>query len=139
MEIIGRLELVDLPELHLERIEAKIDTGAYRSAIHYKDLKVKTIKGKETLIVTLDLMGDTPIEKRFTDFKVTKVKSSFGDRLKRYFIRTKIKIGHKSKMVDLSFSDRSDMRYPILIGRKVLAKTFLVDVSAKHLHTPHQD
>ncbi|NMM48855.1 ATP-dependent zinc protease family protein [Marinigracilibium pacificum] len=135
MEIIGRNEFVDLPELGLFGLKAKIDTGAYRSAIHYHDLRIETINNVKTLIITLDLIGDQPVEKKFTDFKITKVKSSFGDKSKRYFIRTKMRIGDIEKMVDLSFSDRSDMRYPLLIGRKVLAKTFLVDVSAKYLHS----
>lgn len=38
--VIGRKELVDFPSLKLFNINAKIDTGAFTSAIHCKELKV---------------------------------------------------------------------------------------------------
>ena len=38
-KIIGRREVVDFPELGLFRIEAKIDTGAYTTALHCHDIK----------------------------------------------------------------------------------------------------
>jgi hypothetical protein len=42
--IIGRRDMIDFPELGLEDIEAKIDTGAYTSAIHCSQIKVVTRK-----------------------------------------------------------------------------------------------
>ncbi len=44
--IIGRLEHIDLPGLGVERVEAKLDTGAYRSALHYARLRVRTVDGQ---------------------------------------------------------------------------------------------
>ena len=35
--------------------------------------------------------------------------------------------------IDLSLSDRSEMNYPILLGRKFLNDRFIVDVSKKYL------
>ena len=40
--------------------------------------------------------------------------------------------GKKYKTV-ISLTDRSDMKYPMLIGRKFLSERFLVDVSQEYL------
>src|SRR5690606_13457776 len=66
-------------------------------------------------------------------FSRKKVKSSNGRMEVRYVIKTKIRIGKKSYITTVSLTDRRKMKYPVLVGRKVLNKKFLVDVSQEHL------
>ncbi|MCB0803276.1 MAG: ATP-dependent zinc protease [Flavobacteriales bacterium] len=61
------------------------------------------------------------------------VKSSNGRKEKRYIIKTVIQLGGKKRKTDVSLTDRGKMKYPVLIGRKVLKNGFLVDVSQKNL------
>ena len=69
----------------------------------------------------------------FDDFVQRQVRSSFGETELRYCIRTWIKLGRKKIRSEVSLTDRSDMRYQVLIGRKTLNKRFTVDVSKKYL------
>lgn len=79
--LIGRVEIVDFPKLELIGIEAKIDTGAYSTALHCHKIWVEEIEGKEVLHFDI-LDPDHPeySEKIFTskDFGQKKVKSSNG-------------------------------------------------------------
>jgi len=50
----------------------------------------------------------------------------------RYVIQTQIKIGRKKIRSTISLSNRDNMRYPVLIGRRLLKAKFLIDVNQIH-------
>ncbi|HRD39964.1 MAG TPA: RimK/LysX family protein, partial [Bacteroidia bacterium] len=96
---MGRREFVDFPQLKLFSIEAKIDTGAYTSAIHCKDIQLKTENGKQVLC--FKLLDNTHPEyseqvHEFSEFFRKKIKNSFGEMEERYIIKTRVKIGKKN-------------------------------------------
>ncbi len=133
--MIGRREFVDFPELKVFRVEAKIDTGAYTSSIHCSDINVKTIDGEQTLCFKLfDNLHPEFSENilQFNEFSKKKIKNSFGEMEERYVIKTMIRIGHKNIRTTLSLSDRENMRYPVLIGRRLLKGKFIIDVNKLH-------
>lgn len=137
IRLIGRREFVDFPQLKLFSIEAKIDTGAYTSAIHCKDIRLKTSNGKQ--ILCFKLLDNTHPEyseqiHEFPEFYRKKIKNSFGEMEERYIIKTRVKIGRKNILTTLSLSDRENMRYPVLIGRRLLKGKFLVDVNKIYLN-----
>ncbi len=68
-------------------------------------------------------------------FKVKNVKSSNGKIEERIFVKTTIEMSGRSYEAELSLTDRKDMKYPMLIGRKYLQGRFLVDVSLQYQHT----
>ena len=135
LRLIGRREYVDFPVLELTGIEAKIDTGAYTSSIHCENISIKTNNGTPQLYFTVNLHDGSKNKKEylFTDFKIKKIKNSFGEIEMRYIIRTLLKIGHKNIHISLSLSNRNTMRYPVLIGRKPLKGKFLIDVKQLHI------
>lgn len=130
--IIGRTERVDLPHLDLEEIDAKIDTGAYSSSLHCHRIEVK---GNVVRFNLLDPehphYNDRPFELPVYDRRV--VKSSNGIAEERIFIQTKLNLFEDSYDIELSLADRSEMKYPLLIGRKFLDSRYLVDVSKENL------
>lgn len=135
IRIIGRREFVDFPNLQLYSVEAKIDTGAYTSAIHCKDIEVKKSEGKDVLC--FKLLDDSHPEysqqvHRFGEYFRKKIKNSFGEMEERYIIKTKIRLGKKTILSTVSLSDRENMRYPVLIGRRFLKGKFVVDVNRIH-------
>jgi hypothetical protein len=136
LQVIGRQDFVNLPEFGLKRIEAKIDTGAYTSAINCSRLKLTKVDGVPTL--TFYLSGHRIHEhkaRKFstTSFKKKKIRSSNGVTEERYIIKTTVVMFRKRINAEFSLSDRSKMKFPILLGRKLLSNRFIVDVSLKNL------
>ena len=134
-KVIGRREWISFPELGLLNIEAKIDTGAYTSSLHCKELKEFKKNGQDYVsFLLLDplhpLFENNLIE--WPVYKVKPVKNSFGQVENRIFIKTKLDFFDKIYEVEISLADRSGMDYPVLLGRKVLKKRFLVDASKVH-------
>lgn len=136
-KIIGRREKVDFPDLGLYDIEAKIDTGAYTTALHCHDIMVqKGLDGKEALCFKLlDPSHPNYNEKQhcFLEFEKKQIKNSFGDLEERYVIKEKIKLGNKIIRTSISLTDRGNMKYPVLIGRRFLKNRFIIDVSEVYL------
>jgi hypothetical protein len=63
-----------------------------------------------------------------TDFFDQKVRSSNGHLEHRYSIKTKITVEGRTVPVVLTLSNRSEMGYPLLIGRRVIRSRFIVNV-----------
>jgi hypothetical protein len=63
---------------------------------------------------------------------VREVKSSNGLTESRYFVRAKIQLNDRIIDTELSLTDRSEMKFPVLLGRKFLMNRFLVDVAKVH-------
>ena len=136
LHTIGRIELVELPEWNIQSIEAKIDTGAYTSSLHCHHIEEYDRSGKAYIRFNLldpehPAYNDQLIE--FPIFDRRDVKSSNGVSESRFFIKTVIKFFDEEYDIELSLTDRSEMKYPILIGRKFLKNKFIVDVSKKNL------
>lgn len=129
---IGRIDKADFPLLHLTNIEVKIDTGAYTSTIHCKNMKVEDDYLK---CVFLDPEHPAYHEKEFAfdKYDVRVVKSSNGVAQARYRILTEIVLFGKVYPIFLTLSDREEMKYPVLLGRKFLTKRFVVDINKTNL------
>ena len=129
-KLIGRREKVDFPDLGLVGINAKVDTGAYRSALHCQDIYIKEINGEKILCFKI---SDQEHEHRFSSFLIKEIKNSFGVPEKRFVIKTKVKVAGRTINTSISLTDRGNMRYPVLMGRKLLRNRFIVDVSKVNL------
>lgn len=136
LRLIGRREFVDLPEFGVNAIEAKIDTGAYTNSLHCEKIEITEQSNKLILRVSIK-QSDLGIEKTrtidFEEFTKKKIKNSFGELEERYVIKTIIKLGRKRIRTSISLSNRENMRYEVLIGRKMLKGKFLIDVNQIHL------
>lgn len=135
---IGRTDKVDLPDLSLENIQAKIDTGAYTSAIHCSGIHLEKDQGGNPLLcytISGARLGKGMKSKKFstTEFKRKKIRSSNGEVQERYIIKSRIQLFGKFYKSEFSLSDRSHMKNPILLGRKLLNGRFVVDVSEEDL------
>jgi len=123
---VGRSENISFPELKIEKIKAKVDTGAYGVALHVDDIRQEGDK----LYFKVNSK-----EFSYDKFKTVNVKSSFGKVQKRFSIFTKIVIGDSIYKFYVSLADRKKMKYPVLIGRRFLYKfNYLVDVTKKNIN-----
>lgn len=135
-KIIGRIEKIDLPDLSLFNLDAKIDTGAYTSSLHCYKIE-QFVKEGQNWVKFYVLDPDHPeYEEKIYEsaiHKVKKVKSSNGQIEERVIIKQKTRFQAYKRTMELSLTNRSEMKYPVLIGRKFLTGSFLVDVSKKYL------
>ena len=130
--IVGRKEKIDLPELDLYEIDAKIDTGAYSSSLHCHNL---TQEGDKVRFKILDPSHAQYNHKEFVlpiEFEKT-VKNSSGESEKRIFIKTTIALFDQHFEISLSLTNRSKMKYPLLLGRKALRHRFIVNAAEENL------
>lgn len=137
--VIGWWELADLPALGLEKLRAKIDTGAYTGALHCHEIKVLRRGKKSVLSFTLLDPTHPKYQKRrlgVTHFTQKFVKNSSGTREKRYAIRTVIRFCGEVHDIELTLSDRSELKFPLLLGRKFLKRNYLIDVSRQNIFSP---
>lgn len=132
-KVIGRKEKVDFPELGLKDIDAKVDTGAFTSSMHCHN--VEPIRRGNKKMVKFNLLDpEHPAynEKEFIlpvkNFK--QIRSSTGEMQKRYVIETQINLFGETFDIELSLADRSKMENPVLLGRKLLRKRFVVDIDS---------
>jgi hypothetical protein len=130
--ILGRKDKFDFPELGLEDIETKVDTGADTSAMNCHNIQTFEKDGREW--VRFVLPGSTlPAYKgkkiEMPVHRKAYIKSSNSQRELRIIIKTTAVIFGNTTGIELSLTDRSEMKYPVLLGRKVLAGRYLVDVS----------
>jgi hypothetical protein len=132
MKILGRYDRVDLPEVGLSNIHAKIDTGAYTCSLHCH--RAQVIDGKlEFILLDEEHPEFTGMKLTFPTYEIRNIKNSFGEVEKRYVIITTIKIFDEEITAEFSLSNRGSLKFPILIGRKILRDRFLIDVKKKNL------
>ncbi len=130
-QIVGRIDKIDIPEFGLENVKAKVDTGANRSSIHCSKIEYD---GKGKITFQIPLVSNHGVNTfHSTDFFKKKIKSSSGHVEERYVIKTDVILFGERIATTFSLTDRTDMRYPVLLGRKLLAKRFIVDVDQQNL------
>jgi hypothetical protein len=125
----GIFEQISIPELGINNVLAKIDTGAYSGALHCSKIRefIRESDGKKVLRFTPSENHSNAME--LTDYHSAYVRSSSGHRVKRYLFDTDIVIKGNVYKIRIGLSDRSDMSFEILIGRRFLRENnILVDV-----------
>ncbi|MDX1590447.1 MAG: RimK/LysX family protein [Balneolaceae bacterium] len=138
--LIGRLEKIDLPELSLKDLDAKIDTGAYTSSLHCHKIDLFEKEGKQWVSFHV-LDPEHPVyEERLYEapvHRLKQVRSSNGQIEERVIIGQSVIFNGQKGRIQLSLTNRSEMKYPVLIGRRFLADKYIVDVSKKFLAKPN--
>ncbi len=132
---VGWRETVALPELGIERIRAKIDTGARSSSLHvdrqwrleregeaWVGFEIRPRPGAEVVTVEARLIDERDV----TD--------SGGRSVRRPFIRARMHLAGIEREIELNLADRRGMRFPMLLGRQAMREGFVVDPSRSHLH-----
>lgn len=136
---VGWREWVALPDLGIQRIKAKIDTGARTSTLHAYFVKEFRLNGKVYV-----RFGIHPAQRR-TDQEILcqaevhdhrLVSDSGGHREKRYVIVTLLRVGDKEFPIELTLTNRDTMMFRMLIGRTALNKRFIVDPARSYLTHP---
>lgn len=130
LAVVGWREWIGLPELGVDKIKAKIDTGARTSAIHAFEIRLFERNGEKCVSFSLHPVQHRrqPVvrcEARVIDERI--VTSSNGERESRYVIETAVKLGDDAWPIELTLTNRDEMGFRMLLGRRALKRRFVVD------------
>lgn len=138
---IGWKEWAALPELGIERLKVKVDTGARTSSLHVAAIRVLAEHhgGEADLEITV-----APDRRRPHLVKTAQVRQlaripvtdSGGHTQMRPVIETVVVLGPVAKRIRVTLADRSSMLFRMILGRKSLEGDFVVDVARKYLLAP---
>ena len=137
--IVGWREWVGLPDLGVEAIKAKIDTGARSSALHVFDIEPFTLDGRSMLrfvVATAQRTrkGSIPAVAEQIDERV--VRSSGGHEQQRPVILTHLAWGGEIWPIELTLTRRDEMGFRLLVGRQAMRKRLIVDPGRSFLGRP---
>ena len=125
---------MSLPDLQFFDIDAKIDTGAFSCSIHCDDIRLNKDNSKVHFRLLDESHPDYHDKEIVMDvYEIKHVKSSNGTLQERVFIKTSLELYGQKFEAEISLTDRTAMKYPMLIGRKLLEGYFIVDVAALYL------
>jgi hypothetical protein len=133
--LIGWREKVSLPQLGVGTFSAKIDTGARTSSLHAVVLDDFTREGERFVRFAVDWDG-VRHQCEAVHIDVRGITSSNGEQQKRFVIKTPLTIGSLTFRAEISLADRSQMQFPMLIGRTALRRRMVVDSGHSWLQSP---
>lgn len=127
---VGWREWASFPDLGVEAIKAKVDTGARTSALHAIDLETFERDGDPWVRFGVVARGHSestavPAESPIKEWRT--VRSSNGDAQHRPVIETELCLGDGAWDVELTLTDRSMMGFQLLLGRQALRNKVVVD------------
>jgi ribosomal protein S6--L-glutamate ligase len=134
--ILGWEEWVTLPDLGLNAIKAKVDTGARTSALHafyvepFGPARARKVRFG---VHPVPRRNDIAIECTARMIDRREVKSSNGEIEERYVIETPIRIGDRQWRIEVTLANRDMMVYRMLLGRQAIPRDGLVKPSASFL------
>jgi hypothetical protein len=132
--VIGWREWVNLPDLGVPAVKAKVDTGARSSSLHAWDIEfddgagtvrfnVRPLQDDESMVVATSA---PLVEHR-------EVRSSNGEVERRPVIRTTAVVLGQPLTIELSLADRDEMGFRMLLGRSAIRRRFVVDAGRSFL------
>lgn len=135
LNTLGWREWLSLPDLGIDIIKAKVDTGARSSSLHAFDIQAIDHNGEKWVSFkvhphqhdkSLVVQCQAPVK----DYR--QVTDSGGHRSMRYVIETALSLGQDSFPIEVTLADRSDMLFRMLVGRTAMKGRFLVDPSRSY-------
>lgn len=131
---VGWCELVDLPDLGLAAMHAKIDTGARTSSLHAT--RIRRFDRDEERWVRFTAprsIGHAPRLCEALLLEERLVTSSSGHQERRYVIQTPMVLGPLVWTAQITLANRATMAFPVLVGRRALRRGFLVNSARRWL------
>ncbi|MBU2643952.1 ATP-dependent zinc protease [bacterium] len=128
-QIVGWREWVSLPELGIPVIKAKLDTGARTSVLHASFIEPLNKNQQQVRFCVHPLQHNNEKEvictAKVTDYR--RIVDSGGHPEMRFIIQTVLRIGDLSLPLELSLTDREQMRFRLLLGRTAIRDFLIVD------------
>lgn len=138
MIVIGACEWIALPDFDITHLRARTDTGAKTSSLHATDIQAI---GNDQVSFNVHIGSPKthhiqPCQAQMVGHRT--VRNPGGRTEERPVISTLIEIGGRQWPIEISLTNRKDMRYRMLLGRSAMAKRCLVDPGHTYLQSRHQ-
>jgi hypothetical protein len=140
LKIIGWREWVTLPELKIDKIKAKVDSGARTSSLHAFDMKIYRRGGVD--YVRFRIHPDQKSTKKTIVchakvFEFRRVKSSNGMSELRPVILTEIQLMGEKYKTEMTLTNRDEMGFRMLLGRQSIKNKFLLHTGKSFFNKIH--
>jgi hypothetical protein len=135
-QTVGALEICDLPDLSISKLNVRVDTGATTSSLHVDNIDEFEVDGDTWVSFDIhpDIHNVSEIVRRQAKVEAMRnVKSSTATLEKRYVISTQIVMAGMQWMIQLTLTDRSEMNYLMLLGREAMSGRLVVDPEHEYL------
>lgn len=132
---VGWREWVGLPDLGVDAIKAKVDTGARSSSLHAFDLETFERAGRTIARFRIHPLqrtthGTIHAEAEVIEFR--SVRSSSGHAQPRPVIRTTLCLFDRRWPIELTLARRDAMGFRLLLGREAVRNRLLVDAGRSY-------
>lgn len=136
LSVIGWREWVELPLLGINQLKAKIDTGARTSVLHAFEVNLYNKNQQKMVgfsIHPMQYSKEKILHCESELYGMRWVADSGGHKELRPVIKTDIKLGLLSWSIEITLTNRDDMRFRFLLGRTAIPKNTLINTSRSYL------
>lgn len=134
--LTGWREWVSLPDLEVDWIKAKIDTGARTSSLHAFDIREFEREGEAWVRFRVKPWQDSQEDAVVVECPVhdrRAVRSSSGHAQERLVVQLRIRLVDREVLAEITLSNRDEMGFRMLIGREALRRGYIVDPARSFL------
>jgi hypothetical protein len=127
---IGWREWVSLPDLGIDKIKAKVDTGARTSALHAFSLQLFKENFKDRIRFDIHPLQHNTVKMVTCVADVVDlrwVSDSGGHREERFVINTPVVMGEEIWPIEITLTERDTMLFRMLLGRSAIRHRYLVN------------
>ncbi len=136
--VVGWREWIQLPDLGVPRVKVKVDTGARSSCLHAFNVEVVEEEGRHMVHFDIHPLQDSVVgtvraSAELLEHRV--IRSSSGHEELRPVIRTHVALGDYAWPIEVTLTNRDQMGFRMLLGRRAIATRYTVDPAKSYLQS----